>query len=101
MCVISENKDLRNESNIFSVDRGINQKRTENCINVAKVFRSFFFVCVSMCVIWVNKDFNMTTLCICVNWVNKDVIWQHCVYDNIVYVCNLNKLKFLYDNIVY
>ena len=25
--------DLRNESNIFSVDRGINQKRTENCIN--------------------------------------------------------------------
>ena len=25
--------DLRNQSNNFSVDRGINQKRTENCIN--------------------------------------------------------------------
>ena len=43
----STDVNLRNESNIFSVDRGINQKGTENCINahsafVAKVFRSFF-----------------------------------------------------------
>ena len=41
--------NLRNESDIFSVDRGINQKRTENCIIahctfVAKVFRFFFAV---------------------------------------------------------
>ena len=34
--------DLRNESNIFSVDRGINQKRTENCINARSALRSFF-----------------------------------------------------------
>ena len=33
------NSDLRNESNIFSVDRGIKQKWMENCINA---FRSFF-----------------------------------------------------------
>ena len=26
-------EDLRNESNIFSVDRSINQKRTKHCIN--------------------------------------------------------------------
>ena len=33
--IITENfSELRNESNIFSADPGINQKRTENCINV-------------------------------------------------------------------
>ena len=40
--------ELRNESNIFSVDRGINQKRTENCINargaLLQKFSVFFSV---------------------------------------------------------
>ena len=27
------NMELRNKSNIFSVDQGIDTKRTENCIN--------------------------------------------------------------------
>ena len=35
-------RELRNESNIFSVDPGINQKRKENCINVrSALFQTF------------------------------------------------------------
>ena len=34
---------LRNAyTNIFLIDRGINQKRAENCINVAKDFLFFY-----------------------------------------------------------
>ena len=35
---------LRNESNIFSDDRGINQKRTENCINARSALLHKFSV---------------------------------------------------------
>ena len=35
---------LRNESNIFSVGPGINQKRTENCINARSVLLQTFSV---------------------------------------------------------
>ena len=37
-------RDLRNESNIFLVDRGINQKRTENCINARSALLQKFSV---------------------------------------------------------
>ena len=36
--------ELRNESNIFSVDGGINQKRTENCINACSALLQMFSV---------------------------------------------------------
>ena len=42
------NKYLRNESNIFSVDRGINQKRTENCINARSALLQKFSVLFSV-----------------------------------------------------
>ena len=40
--------DLRNQSNIFSVDRCINQKRTENCINARSAFLQKFSVLFSV-----------------------------------------------------
>ena len=39
---------LRNESNIFSVDRGINQKRAENCINARSALLQKFSVLFSV-----------------------------------------------------
>ena len=44
--------DLRNESYIFSVDRGINQKSTENCINarivmLCKIENNCLRMCIS------------------------------------------------------
>ena len=41
----NENQMIRNESNIFSIDRGIKEKRTGNCINahVAHCCESFPF----------------------------------------------------------
>ena len=39
---------LRNESNFFSVDRGINQKRTENCINARSALLQKFSVLFSV-----------------------------------------------------
>ena len=39
---------LRNESNIFSVDRGINQKRTENCINARSALLQKFSILFSV-----------------------------------------------------
>ena len=36
--------DLKHESNFFTVDQGINQKRTENCINARSAVLQTFSV---------------------------------------------------------
>ena len=57
---------LRNESNIFSVDRGINQKRTENCINArSALFQKF------------SAIFSVDTS---INWKNIRFISYHLIF---------------------